>query len=108
MYVYGSRVSCGVYELVDVGNRPSKEKYKKVMINHFGTTDGLGAIFIASVPAHWKKSVKLLKSEGFIQPTRKITNPNSGNKIVILVKNFSEKERKKYIASYRGYITHTY
>lgn len=84
-----SNISCGLYELNDVGQTPSECGYRSAMRNCHAAT------VIASVPATWTKAIKFLKSKKFTQPLNKSRNPNSGNDIVILVRNFTEKQRKR-------------
>lgn len=96
MHIEESQISCGVQELVDIGEHPNLADYKQAMAEGMGNDSqvGLGCFIIASVPSYWKNSIKFLKSVGFkIHGVRK--NPNSGNRIALLSKTLTEKERKR-------------
>jgi len=90
MYIEESKISCGVQELSDIGQNPTMDDYEQALEDGH---DSLGCFLVASVPWSWKNSVKFLKSIGFKScGVRK--NPNSKNKIVLLSKTLTAKERK--------------
>lgn len=94
MYIRESEISCGVQELVDVGRRPSLKNYQDALSDEH-EDNGLGCFLLASVPYNWKNSVKFLKSVGFkSNGARK--NPNTGNKIILLSKAITAKERQSF------------
>ena len=96
MRLTSSNISCGLYELADVGQDPTDADYRSAM-------EGCdAAIVIASVPAYWTNAVKFLKKKGFKQPLRQNENPNSGNRIVLLARNITAKDRQHFNSSY-GY-----
>lgn len=91
MFIDDSEISCGVKQLTEIGTDPTDEAYQAAMREFHG------AILVASVPVKWKKAIKFLKRKGFKQAHRAIKNPNSGNKIVLLSRNYSAKDRRKIV-----------
>ncbi len=89
MELNDSNMSCGVYELDGLGENPKECAYREVMRHCHA------AIVLASVPAAWRNTIKFLNDKGFKQLLRKSRNPNSGNDIVLLARNFTEKQRAK-------------
>lgn len=101
MDVRQSNMSCGVCELFDVGDTPTLKHYEDAMSDF---ADELGCFLIASVPTHWKRSIKFLKNElGFKQVGRLGRNPNTGNKIILLTKTITGKERAYFRRRSGGY-----
>lgn len=95
MQIQETEISCGVQQLVEIGENPTLEQYKDALADGMGENshDGLGCFLVASVPWDWRRSLKFLKSVGFKRHgVRK--NPNSGNKIVLLSKTLTAKERQ--------------
>jgi hypothetical protein len=98
MRIEETEISCGIQQLVDIGENPTIEIYKDALADgHTGNShDGLGCFLLASVPWAWKNSIKFLKSVGFeSHGVRK--NPNSKNKIVLFSKTFTAKERQSIL-----------
>lgn len=95
MELVGSQISCGLYELDQVGQNPTDKEYEEAM------SPCECAIVIASVPARWTRAIKFLKRKGFKQTLRQNKNPNSGNKIVLLAKNITKKDREHFRALYK-------
>jgi hypothetical protein len=96
MELIGTEISCGVEQLNDVGPYPNETEYRHAM------RDCNGAIVVASVPATWKTAISFLKKKGFTKPLRKNRNPNSGNDIVLLVRNITPTDRERF-SSHAGF-----
>lgn len=92
MYICKSEISCGVNELIDVGQLPDNEEYFDALKDQVIYGERLVPFLLASVPCYWKKSIKWLKAQGFKQIARAGVNPNSGNEIVVFLKRFTKKE----------------
>jgi len=95
MEIVESEISCGIQQLTCIGENPTLAEYESALQDGMDNSshEGLGCFIIASVPWKWKNSIKFLKSIGFSSNGVR-RNPNSQNKIVLLSKTLSAKERK--------------
>lgn len=95
MELRSSNISCGVMELTNVGYRDDYkhmyrldgattmgQAYKSVM----GNIKGRCSMVIASLTVGQKAAKNLLIDNGFKQVGKPKRNPNSGNRIILLVK----------------------
>lgn len=95
MYILDTNISCGIFQLENVGKNPTQKSYEDVVESFIDDVGSLRlCMLIASVPAEWKKSINFLNKIGFKAVNRGLTNPNSGNKIILFVKTFTKRERE--------------
>lgn len=90
MRLKSSGISCGIKQLIDIGyyskDKTMKNTYDKVMAK---TKDQYGyncAMVVASLTTNQKAAIKLLTTNGFKKVGKAKRNPNSGNRIILLVK----------------------
>ncbi len=93
MYIAQSRISCGIYELIDV--RHNSAKIVRDYINDDFGLPPIVAILVASLTTKQKAGARALKANGFKAIGKPIRNPNSGNDIILFVKRFEDKKTKR-------------
>lgn len=113
MYLDDSEISCGIKQLVSIedgddeygdnGEELTLEaQYRRTMC------DAHCALVIASLTTDQTKGIELLKKHGFKAVNRPRTNPNSGNKIILFVKQMKSKKAKKAKVSRDSYANANY
>jgi hypothetical protein len=91
MRIEGSSISCGIHQLFNVGNNPTIQRYNKAIKNSYF---GKCRFIIASLTEEQKKAKRFLLARGFKQVSPFLTNPNSGNKIALFMKDRYEKKKR--------------
>jgi hypothetical protein len=93
MMLKSSHISCGVIQLVSVGQddytnelAPTQENYDRVMASEVFPRSKECAFIIASLTSKQTMAIDLLKRNGFEQIGNFEKNPNSDNIIALFVK----------------------
>lgn len=92
MYIRGTYISCGVVELVDIGNSPRQDDFDPILRYE---CKGSCALIIASLTSQQKNAGKFLLKNKFKKVGKWVKNPNSGNKIALFVREVSQKRKRR-------------
>lgn len=101
MELYGTNISCGVYQLyigAEVSEKVYAEQYKAAIKNMWHSDTPKCGFMIASLTSLQPRAIDFVRSIGFIQSGGWHTNPNTGNFIAVFVKTFG----KEVIPPYPG------
>lgn len=95
MRIYGSNISCGMYELYIgdgtlTGPTPTEDEFKRAVKEYCGRETPQAGFIVASFTSRQVKAIDFVLSQGFTQIGGWRRNPNSGNDIAVFIKPIGE------------------
>lgn len=98
MYLANTLISCGIKQLVSIGDNPGQEDFDQIMLSikeNYGNY--ACSIIIASLAAQQAAAHQFLLMNGFVQIGEPVLNCNSGNNILLFIKTIDVAIVKKLI-----------